>query len=286
MARFDHWSREMVEGHSDISVVMSVYSGDNPAYFRKAVSSMLNQTYTPREIIIVVDGAVPDTLQVVLEEFSSNPLIKIFVQKDNLGLGISRNYAISKAAGSMIAVMDSDDISDVRRLALQHEEMKRANVDVIGGAIGEFSECPERVKRFRRVPGGHFDILRRGRSISPFNHVTLMFKKEIFMSVGGYGSYRCIEDYDLFYRLALAGAVFANLSAVLVFVRVDIDQYARRLGIKYFKEECSLVWGMYKSGFIGGARMCFNIALRSLWRLTPAYLSMIITRTVLRDSKL
>ena len=57
------------------SITMSVYKNDNPDYFRLALESILNQTVAPNEIVLTIDGPVPDAIESVLQEYSTNEML-------------------------------------------------------------------------------------------------------------------------------------------------------------------------------------------------------------------
>lgn len=94
------------------------------------------------------------------------------------------------------------------------------------------------------------------------NQVTVMFKKEDVISVGGYIDWYCEEDYYLWIRLALAGYKFGNVSENLVNVRVGKEMYGRRGGVKYFCSEAKLQSFMLKNKMIRFPRYVINVLER------------------------
>lgn len=266
------------------SVVMSIYSGDNPSQIEEAISSVLVQTLVPREFIIVIDGQISEALWAALDKYKGSKLIKIFELKENIGLAGSRNYAIKQASYNFIAVMDADDICDTDRFAAQFEAINSKDVDVVGGQIIEFSQH-KGTRKFgylRKVPLNHQDITERGKLRSPINHVTLMFKKDAFLSIGGYRDIKFVEDYELFHRLLMNGAKFINMEQVLVYVRSSSEQYKRRLGWSYLKAELNLQNEMKASGYLGRFSHFRNIFIRCLIRFLPPKLLGLLTKKFLR----
>ncbi len=97
-----------------ISVVMSVYNGGE--FLREAIDSILDQTYTQFEFIIVDDGSTDNSINVI--ESYKDPRI-VLIRQVNKGLVVALNVGLRKAQGKYIARMDADDISIKNRLEIQ-----------------------------------------------------------------------------------------------------------------------------------------------------------------------
>lgn len=258
----------------EFTVVISVYKSDQPSYFNTAIESLLNQTVLPDEIIIVVDGKITDELEVVLSNFSSNSLIKIFRLEQNLGLALSRNYAISKSSHAIIAVMDSDDISVPDRFQKQLNLIERGEAQVVGGWINEFTKTPKDTNCIRKTVVTHNEILSFGKWRNPINHVTLMFTKDAYEKVGGYSAIRHTEDWEMIARMIVSGVIVRNIPEVLVHVRAGDDMIDRRRDISQFKGELKVCLMMHKIGYIGTV----NLAILIIIKLTLIILPRSLTR--------
>lgn len=266
------------------SVVMSVYRSDDPGHFKQAIDSVLGQTCPPDELILVVDGPIFDELEKVVLLYESNPLVTLLRLQDNVGLGAARHHAILNTTTPIVAVMDSDDICLPGRFEIQIEAIESMQVDVIGAYIAEFLQDPEKAERIRKVPLQHEEIVRRGRSFSPINHVTIMFRKEAYLRAGGYRGVRKVEDYDLFHRMVMAGLKFYNIPEILVYVRSSDGQYLRRHGLAYLQEELTLHRDMLRSGYIGVAEFVRNMMIRIPVRLMPVAILRGISTRILRSN--
>ena len=98
---------------------------------------------------------------------------------------------------------------------------------------------------------------------SPFNHSTVMFKKEDILSVGGYSSLmRFIQDYYLWIKLVNAKFYMKNIPEILLNFRVDSNMFLRRSGYKYFKSSKEISKQMLKMGIINYPYYLFNIIVR------------------------
>lgn len=242
--------------YPSFSVAMCVYEKDNSEWFDMAISSIINQTVKPSEIVLVVDGAIPDSLQQVLDKYetvckSERILLRIKKLPENKGLGIALNIAIKECNHELIARMDSDDIAIENRFSLQLTQfLKDEDLSICGGQIEEFIDMPSNTAGFRLVPVEDTEIKEYLKIRCPFNHMTVMFKKNDVIKAGNYRDFFYNEDYFLWIRMALKKQRFHNVPEVLVRVRVGNDMYSRRGGMKYFKSEIGIQNYMYRHRMI------------------------------------
>lgn len=250
----------------NFTVCMSVYKGDNAEYFFKAISSIINQSAPPSEIILVIDGPISIGLNDIITDFTNQLIyLKVYRFEKNQGHAIARQKGLDLASNNWIAIMDSDDVAEPDRFEKQIKYIeKNAGIDVIGGQIDEFLNIPSNIIGSRIVPTNHDEIIIYLKSRCPMNLVTVMFKKEYVLKVGGFIDWYCEEDYYLWIRMALAGCKFANLPDTLVNVRVGKDMYARRGGWRYFKSEARLQGYMLSHKVISYPRYIFNTSIRFL----------------------
>ena len=249
---------------ADFSVCMSVYRNDNPQNFITAVQSVVRQTVPPNEIIIVVDGPVPDSIDDALYSLSTEiDCIKVIRLKENKGHAIARQTGIEAASNDFIAIMDSDDISVANRFEKQLSIFQKyPNITVVGGNINEFIDNPENVVDSRVVPQTDNEIKSYLKSRCPMNLVTVMLRKPDIIAVGGYLDWYCEEDYYLWIRLAINKFQFYNIQDILVNVRVGKAMYRRRGGWRYFKSEAALQRYMWQKSIISLPRFVFNVSGR------------------------
>lgn len=248
----------------NFTVCMSVYKNDKPEYFLLAIRSIIQQTVIPSEIVLVVDGPIPDSMEKAIDIIKleyPNLVIVRFI--DNRGHAAARQAGLDNATNELVAVMDSDDIALPDRFEKQLKFMeKNSDVDIVGGQIDEFINQIQNIVGRRIVPCSDSDIKTYMKSRCPMNLVTILAKKSSIQQVGGYIDWYCEEDYYLWIRMALAGCCFANISDTLVNVRVGEEMYQRRGGWRYFKSEARLQRYMWKQGVIGLGRYFYNVAIR------------------------
>lgn len=99
----------------EISVLMSVYNGEK--YIQEAIDSILNQTYSDFELIIINDGSTDQTREII--ESYQDERIKLFNFKKNKGVGAVLKFGLTQVNGRYIAKADADDINHPERLLKQ-----------------------------------------------------------------------------------------------------------------------------------------------------------------------
>lgn len=248
------------------SVVTSVYKNDKPEFVERALESITSlQILPPDEVVLIVDGPVPNLLESLIRhhEKDSNGLYHVVWLKENVGLGNALRIGVKEAKNDVVVRMDSDDVSTPDRFQKQIEYLqKHPECDVVGGQMTEFIGDEENIVGSRIVPLTNEDIHSWLKSRCPLNHVTVAMRRSKVLEVGNYIDWHYNEDYYLWIRMAEAGCNFANLPDTLVNVRVGKDMYARRGGWKYFKSEKGLQDYMLKKKMISFPRYAFNVAIR------------------------
>ncbi len=247
------------------SVIMSVYKNDNAEYLDKAIKSiMVEQTVCPNELVLVVDGPIPDGINQVIDKYEREySTLNVVRLKENGGLGNALEVALDNASFEYVARMDSDDIS----LPTRFEEQIRIiqndrNIDIIGGDISEFIDTEDNIVGKRILPVSHEAIKNYMKSRCAMNHVTVMFKKSSVKKVGGYIDWFYNEDYYLWLRMLKGGMRFANTGTVLVNVRVGKEMYKRRGGFKYFQSEKGIQKYMLSTNMINYYQYIRNVIVR------------------------
>ncbi len=244
------------------SVAMCVYGKDNPEWFETAVESVLNQTYPPDEVVLVVDGPVPNELDSIITKYEKKPIFKVLRLAINEGHGNARRKSLELSTYDLVALMDADDISLPDRFERQLNIFSSEDIDIVGGDISEFIGDAENIVAYRNLPANDAEIKEYMKTRCPFNQMTVMFRKSIYEKAGGYIDWYCDEDYYLWLRMAEIGATFANTGEVLVNVRVGEDMYKRRGGWRYFKSEAALQKYMLSKEIIGFGTYLSNVLKR------------------------
>lgn len=234
------------------SVLMSVYTKENPNYFKTSIESMVNQTLPPEEIVIVKDGPITVQLDEIIDYYESSypGLLTIVALKENVGLGKALNEGLKKCRNELVARMDTDDISLTNRCELQVAEfIKDKKLDIVGCNIDEFYNNPDEVVSSRVVPTNHDEILKFSRRRNPFNHPTVMYKKISVLNNGGYGDFRRNQDLDLFVRMLNNGCKARNINQSLLLFRANKDNLKRRKSWEKCRSYISMIYSFWKNGY-------------------------------------
>lgn len=270
------------------SVLMSVYRNDKREYVEETIKSIWdNQTLKPDEIVMVVDGPIPEDLADYVKKVSANDSIKVYWQKENQGLGKTMANGVLKCNNELIARMDSDDIALPNRFEKQVEYLKgNPDISIVGGQISEFIDTPENIVGYRRVPLSPDECRAYYRDRDPLNHVTVMFRKSDILAAGNYQHWHLDEDTFLWGRVLKCGFKIANLPDVLVNVRSGKDMYARRGGWKYFKSDTAILKWKRQNGFLSFERYLYNYLVRFTVQVAlPNKIRGFIFKNLLRKSK-
>ncbi len=166
---------------ADVSLLMSVYIKENPEYFRQSLKSALGQTVKAKEIVLILDGPITTELQEVIIDFKKDNLevLKVVPLDNNVGLGKALAIGVEVCKYDLVARMDTDDIMLPSRIEKQYSEFtKDPNLTIVGSNIDEFYDSPKSIVGRRIVPETNREIREFSKKRNPFNHMTVMFKKE------------------------------------------------------------------------------------------------------------
>ena len=182
-----------------ISVIMSVYNdADNLTY---SINSIMNQDFKDFEFLIMNDGSTDESSD-ILDSYSSDKRIKLFKNKENIGLTKSLNMLLNESKGTYIARQDSDDMSLSSRFSKQLSYLKNKNLDICGTRA--------LIKGSTRVtPNKSFYLpIRFTLKIkNPFIHGSLLVKKKTLESVNNYDErFIYSQDYKLVKDILYAGS--------------------------------------------------------------------------------
>ena len=252
------------------SLLVPVYDGDRPDHLRRAFASAVGeQTTRPDQVIIVRDGPVRAELAACLAELqSASPVPVTFVPLPrNLGLGPALDRGLAASWFDVVARMDADDICMPHRFATQLPLI--ASADIVGAGILEFQTDTGQVVGRRVPPTDPARIASYARMHDPFNHPTVVYRRQAVLAVGGYGDLRLLEDYSLFARMIHNGARVVNVAEPLVYYRVGATAFKRRGGMALLTSELRLQRQFRRIGFTTWAEFARNVAVRGGYRLIP-----------------
>lgn len=202
-----------------VSVILPVYNAER--FLAEAVESILQQSYTNLELIILNDGST-DRSHTILQRYT-DPRIVYVQNKTNLGLTKTLNKGLALARGEYIARQDADDISAPTRLEKQKQFLDtHPEIHLVGNFwlnIGPHG----RLLSTQRLPVDSVEIREHLLVDLVITHATVMFRKEILAVTGKYRELAgSAEDLDLWLRLA-ENFDLCNIPEFLYSVRIHGD---------------------------------------------------------------
>lgn len=259
-------------------VLMSVYYKETPEYLRQSIESMMKQTISCDQFVLVEDGVLPSTLELIIDHYVKTypELFTIVRLKKNVGLGRALDEGLKACRFDLVARMDSDDISLPDRCEKLLELFREnSELSLAGTNIDEFYDDPANVISSRVVPSSYEKIRKFMRRRSPFNHPTVMFRKKDVIRCGGYGKMRYKQDFDLFARMINQNCYALNIDESLLLFRSNENNYERRKSWKYCKSYIEVEYENYKRGYcslidlivVWGGQMFFYLAPTPLMRM-------------------
>lgn len=224
-----------------ISVVMPTYNGEK--FIKEAIESVLFQSYSNFELIIVDDGST-DKTEEIIKMFEDKRIV--YVKKaNNSGISDSLNKGISIAKGDFIARMDDDDVNCRNRFFEQVHVLKNNKNIVLCGS----NVYTKNKTRILKTPESHQDILMNLLFKNSIIHPSVMIRKTV-LTINKYDSnFIPSEDYELWSRLIFEGE-FYNIQKPLLFYRDhEKSETTTRRGEQLMKNFSISKFLLKKTGF-------------------------------------
>jgi glycosyltransferase involved in cell wall biosynthesis len=184
-------------------------------YISTAINSILTQTVTDFELIIINDGSTDDSLDIIKSYQLIDTRIRLFSQ-ENKGLVTSLNNGINFAKGVWIARMDADDIALPQRFEKQLQWLEQTGADICGSWVQFFGTSD---KRILKHPCSDAAIKMNLLFGSPLAHPTVFMKTNLIKELRYDPNWDKAEDYDLWERADRAGWKMTNIPEVLLLYR-------------------------------------------------------------------
>lgn len=184
---------------------MAVYNAEK--YLKESIDSILNQTFSNFELIIINDGSTDTSLEII-KSYDDKRIV--LIDKENSGVAKARNFGIKIARGDYVAVQDSDDISFSTRLEKQYDFLNE-HTDCV--AVGSNTEIIDEHGNFVC----YSDVCASDNEIKSTIHPSSMFRRSALNSAGLYPEYmfNIAEDRVLFHKLTEFGNVENILESLL-----------------------------------------------------------------------
>ena len=205
-----------------ISVLLPVYNGEK--YLAEAIDSILSQTFTDFELIMIDDGSTDGSLQ-ILRKYEQRDFRIQIIARENRGLVTTLNDSLDLACGTWVARMDQDDIALPHRFERQLEWLESTDADICGSWVRRFGTSDKRVVKLRQSDEA---IKMEMLFCSPFAHPTVMMRTALLKLLRYDKAWEKAEDYDLWERAAEARWKMANVPEVLLLYRVHAAQISTK----------------------------------------------------------
>jgi glycosyltransferase involved in cell wall biosynthesis len=200
-----------------ITVLMPAYNAEK--YIGEAITSVLQQTYTDFELLIVNDGSTDSTASII-NNFIDERIVVI--NQPNQGVASALNTGLEHARGTYIARFDADDVCYNYRLEKQIRFLQDNPEYILVGSEAKYIlENGDFLFDFHCIAYSHEQIMDKLYFYCPFVHPTVMYKKENILNAGGYPTdAHNFEDYLLWTNLVGSGQ-FCNLTEPLIKYRLN-----------------------------------------------------------------
>lgn len=208
-----------------VSVILPVKNGS--PYIEAAIASILTQTFSDFELLIVDDSSRDDTIAIARRACAADPRVRILTNPGT-GLVDALNFAIGAARARFIARMDADDIALPQRLERQHSFIAaHPEVAVVGAQARFIDEQGALTSKATALPQSHEAIARTLLRYCCLCHPTVLMRADALKRVGGYrAQVPAAEDLDLWLRIAEYGRLI-NLPEPLLLYRVHAGQVSQ-----------------------------------------------------------
>lgn len=210
-----------------VSILIPVYNAE--AYIYETLQSLLKQTYSNIEIILVDDGSTDKSIEILQEFAKKYRQVQVFTQ-ENSGASIARNRAYKESVGTYIQYFDADDIMDENKILLQMEALKKYNYDsniVATGKWVKFHENIRDAKIQRQLIDKHYDdiLLYFKESWENGEYIigqSWLFHRDMHTKIGHWKEDLSLDDDgDFFARVAYASKQTVFVENSLVYWRQD-----------------------------------------------------------------
>jgi len=205
-----------------LTVLMSVFNADR--YLRSAIDSILNQSFSDFEFLIINDGSTDNTSHILAA--CNDPRIRIVNNAHNIGLTKSLNKGLEISRGEYIARMDADDISLPDRFARQISFLGRTcHIHCVGCYNFIIDENGRKTGEMRWPHGRNANVSAIASSTNPVGHPNVIYKKDVVMKIGKYNEfYHTCQDLELWFRFYKHGYLTDNVPQHLLMLRKHDQQ--------------------------------------------------------------
>jgi glycosyltransferase involved in cell wall biosynthesis len=218
-----------------ISVITTVYNGQK--FLKETAYSVFSQIYTNWEMVLLDDGSSDGTWDVCKQLAQYDSRVKT-IRSTRIGRGNALNKAISHSRGSLLLILDADDILHPQHLSLGRSFLGGQTMNILLSATPIVFDGPSPKWPELNQPG-ETDVTKALSLLNPMCHSGLLYSRLLYEKTGGYLARPGALDYRFYVDAAAAGAKLIRMNRMTVAKRIHVGQnFERRRRTQY------LWWGL------------------------------------------
>jgi GT2 family glycosyltransferase len=267
-----------------VSALLSVNTNETAKHLAEALESIYTQSQPPEQLVLVINGPTSTDLDAVIARYQADPQIaacEIIRLPAHTGLANVINAGFALCTGEWFTHITCDDVNRSDRLAVQLDYVaQHPDVDVFSSWCEEFVEGESR-RQIKASTVYHAAVVAALRWRNVLVPPSTLMRAAAIRDVGGYRSaYDTLAEYDLYVRLALAGARFRVIPAELVSVRIT-----RRGGWPYIWNEVRFRVFCWRAGFLNLRQFMVITTAHLVFQLSGATMRGHLYRLVRRPAR-
>lgn len=187
--------------NADLTVIIPTYNRGH--FLERAIDSVLNQTLSCAELIIVDDGSTDNSAELVAEKAQKSRIPLLYIRQENQGPSVARNVGVQQSSSQYIAFLDSDDHWQKQKIKKQYSALQGQSKYRISHTYEKWLRRGEHLNQKKKHIPGHGDIFGHCLSLCAVGMSTVMLEKSLFAEIGFFNeTMRCCEDYDFWLRVS------------------------------------------------------------------------------------
>lgn len=251
-------------------MLVPLYIRDRADWFAQALVSVQQQTHTPDQVVVAVDGPLTPAQERVLSESGIADALTVVRLPTNQGAGAALQAGMAACSdATYVARLDADDVMAPERLERQVAVLEDDRCDFVGSWLAEFDADTERMLGIRQLPTGSDEIAVKAHMVNPLAGPATTWKASTIERAGGFRNHLGHEDYDLTIRALRQGSRALNLPEALTFYRSGDRMYRRRGGRGMIQADYALQRELYRTGYLTRLQFAQNIPVRLGFRVLP-----------------